>query len=127
MRPERVHVDPGEKVVVVLKNGYFRKLYGNLCFVRLERRCGARWIPASNNELNRVCTLQLDIYPRGLRAEIRFRLDPETPPGTYRAVTNFEGLGDVGSEPFTVGPSRPPGPGGQPDACMLDGPGPDAR
>lgn len=91
---------------VSLTNASTASAYYNLCFVPLEQRVDARWVPSGPSA--RACTMELRGLAPGRTAGAVVALDSSVVSGTYRVRTAIEWpLGiqrEVVSEPFTVRP-----------------------
>ena len=105
-RPESRLFKGGDQATVHFRNGSLYTVWGNLCLVALERRCGETWNSAANRELGeRVCLAILDKYPSGFETDVTVRLDPDTPAGVYRVVSRIEVNHEerrLASEPIVV-------------------------
>lgn len=100
---------PGDSVVLLLRNGSGEAIGYNLCTSRLERREDGEWqrLPP-----DRVCTMELRTLPPGEEARFPLALPADLDPGSYRYLAMIARLearsrDTVATERFEVSPEQP--------------------
>jgi hypothetical protein len=91
-----VAYEPGEEVVLTLRNVYDQSIGYNLCTSGLQHNVNDTWEPV---EEDRACTLQLNTLDPGEVDTFPLALPESLANGAYRYSTGVQGLDDTNEPP----------------------------
>jgi hypothetical protein len=102
VRTDAARYPAGGTMKVSLRNDTEGRYWFNVCFDRLERWSGSRWVAAG--EPDRACaTYVQELAPQG-RAEAHYALDRSLRAGAYRLPVRLAAGVTVRSNTFTIEP-----------------------